>query len=82
MFTLVSMQTIQVDKRFVLTQQDGTTREFLPGRHEVDDDTASHWYVQAHSTQAVAPTEAFPKIDPPPTPTPPKIPVPPPSKTK
>lgn len=43
------MSLIQVTKDFVLTLEDGTTRAFKKGEHEVEDEIAKHWYVQAHS---------------------------------
>jgi hypothetical protein len=65
------MQTITVEKRFVLTLKGGQTRTFEPGQHEVEDDIASHWFVQGHS-KAVAPAEppAVPAVhkQPPPAP--------------
>ena len=48
------MLEIHVARRFVLTHKfDGegavhTRREFLPGKHEVGDDVASHWFVTPH----------------------------------
>jgi hypothetical protein len=42
------MATIQVLKPFVFNDG-GVLKPFAAGMHEVDDEVAGHWYVQAHS---------------------------------
>lgn len=48
------MRTIHVHKPFKLVRANHEDQTFGPGAHEVDDDIASHWFVQAH-TAAPAP---------------------------
>lgn len=47
------MTTIQVLKSFVLNLG-GVLKKFEAGMHEVEDEVAGHWYVQAHSQDAAA----------------------------
>lgn len=53
------MKTIHVHKPFKLVRANHEDQVFGVGAHEVDDDIASHWFVQAH-TAAPAP-EASPE---------------------
>lgn len=43
------MIKINVLIAFVLTMADGAQKKFNAGLHEVEEEIASHWYVQAHS---------------------------------
>jgi hypothetical protein len=49
------MQTIQVTHDFVLNLEDGTQRTFRAGVEQVDDATATHWFVKANSEPASGP---------------------------
>jgi hypothetical protein len=42
------MPTVRVIKHFILQHDDGRKVEYIPGRYEVDEETAAHWYFQAH----------------------------------
>lgn len=44
------MAKINVEKAFTLHLDHGHGQHFPVGEHVVDDATAAHWYVQAHST--------------------------------
>jgi hypothetical protein len=55
------MQTIQVTHDFVLNLEDGTQRTFRAGVEQVDDATATHWFVKANSEPAGGPEVQTPK---------------------
>ncbi len=42
------MPTIHVVKKFILTTKENPPQVYVPGVYEVDDETASHWFVQPH----------------------------------
>jgi len=48
------MPVIDVARRFVLTL-DGEQTEYLPGRHEVSDAVATHWFTVPHLAGNAAP---------------------------
>lgn len=45
----MAKKTIRVHKRFTFTHEDGTSQEFHPGEHTVDEKVADHWFVTAHA---------------------------------
>lgn len=47
------MKQISVLKKFTLSLDDGSKRDFSIGVHEVDDAVADHWFVQANSEAVV-----------------------------
>lgn len=57
------MPEIIVAQGFTLQLDDGTKRVFTPGRHDVDEATASHWFVAPHLFR-----EPEPEPEPPPPP--------------
>ena len=52
------MPSINVLKGFKLTRDDGSVQEFYPGKQDVSDADAKHWYVQAHLDKAAVSTDA------------------------
>lgn len=44
---------IHVHTPFVLTLPDGSQREFVKGRHVVEEDVATHWFTRAHAEVSV-----------------------------
>ena len=55
--------TINVTKSFLFNSADSGIVTYDVGIHEVDQETAKHWYVQAHSTvveKEIAKTEKVP----------------------
>ncbi|EQC4364800.1 STY1053 family phage-associated protein, partial [Shigella flexneri] len=44
---------IHVHTPFVLTLPDGSRREFVKGRHVVEEDVATHWFTRAHAEVSV-----------------------------
>lgn len=44
---------IHVHTPFVLTLPDGSRREFVKGRHAVEEDVATHWFTRAHAEVSV-----------------------------
>lgn len=46
------MPKVNIVAAFTLTRDDGSTQKFNPGVYDLDDDTADHWYVVAHTDQA------------------------------
>ena len=42
------MPKIHVEKPFTLTHSNGMQQQFRAGAHDVPQDVAEHWYVQAH----------------------------------
>ena len=50
------MPIVRVAKRFMLRMnEDDRPVEYLPGRYEVSDEVADHWYFKAHLEGYVAP---------------------------
>ncbi|MBB3808759.1 STY1053 family phage-associated protein [Pseudochelatococcus contaminans] len=54
------MATINVTKPFTLLLDDGTTRRFEVGGHDVTDDIAGHWWSGEHSAPALEAEAALP----------------------
>lgn len=54
------MKTINVIAPFGITKADASIEYFTVGVQEVSDETAAHWYVQAHSEPVEAIESAAP----------------------
>jgi len=50
----INMKTIIVKAPFTRNRGGGELVKFDAGQHSVDNETAAHWYVQAHSEPAKA----------------------------
>lgn len=49
---------------FQLTHDNGSVQPFAPGDHEVSEEVADHWYVQAHSVAVIPKPEPLPPASP------------------
>ncbi|WP_024904468.1 STY1053 family phage-associated protein [Robbsia andropogonis] len=56
------MPTINVVRPFELTRDDGSVQAFGPGKQDVSDADAKHWYVQSHLELSVASPDAEAKV--------------------
>jgi hypothetical protein len=52
------MPVVRVVKHFILQHDDGRKVEYIPGNYDVDEETAAHWYFQAHLEGFVEPDPA------------------------